>query len=295
MKRTLTVTLLAMAMLAMQTNIAAAQQRNAGAPQVPDRQAEDKPAPPFKIFDNIWFDGFESATSFVFKTSAGLILIDTGYKNLEDYQPKAFQQLGLNPRDVKYIIINHAHTDHTGGANYMQKLTGSRVGMAEGDWEFQSKGTYMNSQGYKREFTPIKKDLVIKDGDTLTLGDTTLKFHVLPGHTPGDTSFEFTAIEGGKKYKGFYFSGMGTDFKGVKAAQEHLAKVKAIASLTDIQVSLTDHVQGGKILEKGKQLASRKPGDPNPFVDPAIFKEQTQRLLASAEKKLKEEQAAGRP
>ena len=65
--------------------------------------------------------------------------------------------------------------------------------------------------------------------------------------------------------------------------------------MTDIQVTLTDHVQGGKILEKCKQLAARKQGDPNPFVDPAIFKEQTQRLVASAEKKLKEEQAPGRP
>jgi len=291
MKRNILALLSGFTLFTAQSPVAAAQAAKSGA-AVSDRQADDKPAPPFKMFDNIWFVGFQSATAYLFKTSAGLILIDTLYKpDYEDYLPKTIQQLGLDPKDIKYIIINHAHTDHTGGANYIRKLTGARVAMAEGDWEFQRTGTYMNSFGIPRTFDPIAKDMVINDGDTLTLGDTTLKFYVLPGHTPGGTSFEFTAMEGSNRYKGFYFGGMGTDLKGAAAAQDHLDKVKRIAALPGIQVSLTDHVTGGKILEKGMQLAARKPGEPNPFVDPAIFRSETQRLVAAAEKKLKDEQS----
>jgi glyoxylase-like metal-dependent hydrolase (beta-lactamase superfamily II) len=94
----------------------------------------------------------------VLKTSQGLILIDTGYAQFTDHIPKAMEQLGLSPTDVKYIFINHAHTDHTGAANTLKKLTGARIGMAEGDWQFQASRSYMNSQGIPRKFDPILRD-----------------------------------------------------------------------------------------------------------------------------------------
>ena len=46
---------------------------------------------------------------------------------------------------------------------------------------------------------------MIKDGDTLTLGDTTLKFYITPGHTPGIASMENLVYDQGKKYKAFLF------------------------------------------------------------------------------------------
>lgn len=263
--------------------------------QIADRQADDKPATPFQVFDNLYYVGFESACAWVLKTSQGLILIDTGYVQFEDHIPGAMQQLGLNPKDIKYIFINHAHTDHTGAANALKKLTGARIGMAEGDWQFQASGTYMNSQGIPRKFTPIPRDMVIKDGDTLTLGDTTLKFYVLPGHTPGDTTIEFTALDQGKRYKTFLFSGLGTAFTGVNAAQEHLDRVKRIMAAPDVQVTLSDHTAGIELFERAAKLKTRKPGDPHPFVDPAAFRSSMQLRVAAAEKKLAEERAANRP
>jgi hypothetical protein len=52
---------------------------------------------------------------------------------------------------------------HVGGAAALQKLTGTRVGMAEGDWKMYSKGGYTSSKGEKRVFPPLKRDLVIKE------------------------------------------------------------------------------------------------------------------------------------
>ncbi len=265
--------------------------------QQADRQADDKPAQPFQVFDNLYYVGFESACAWVIKTSQGLILIDSGYVNMLDHIPGAMRQLGLNFSDGKYLLINHAHTDHTGAANHFKELNrGLRIGMAEGDWQFQASGTYMNSQGIPRKFTAIPRDMVIKDQETLTLGDTTLKFHVLPGHTPGDTTIEFMAIDGNRRYKTFLFSGLGTAFTGARAAQEHLDKIKRIMAAPDVQVTLSDHTMGIDLFEKAAKLKARRPGDAHPFVDgPAAFSRAMQPRLADAEKKLAEERAANRP
>src|SRR5437016_8982090 len=146
--------------------------------QVPFAAAQEnsKPVPAFQIFDNLYYVGLDSVCAYILKTSGGLILIDTLYEEFADQIPKSMQQVKLNPKDIKYIIVTHAHTDHTGGANALQDLTGARVGMAEADWQMNSTGTYMSSRGERRQFKPIRRDLVIKEGDTLTLGDTTIRF-----------------------------------------------------------------------------------------------------------------------
>src|SRR2546430_17609873 len=105
--------------------------------QVPFAAAQEnsKPVPAFQIFDNLYYVGLDSVCAYILKTSGGLILVDTLYEKFADQIPKSMQQLKLNPKDIKYIIVTHAHTDHTGGANALQALTGARVGMAEGDWQ----------------------------------------------------------------------------------------------------------------------------------------------------------------
>jgi metallo-beta-lactamase class B len=265
--------------------------------QVADRQMDDKPAAPFQVFDNLYYVGFESACAWVIKTSAGLILIDAGYDHLLEHIPNSVRQLGLNLNDAKYLLINHAHTDHTGAANHLKGLVPAmRIGMAQGDWDFQASGSYMNSQGIPRKFQPIPRDMVLRDQETLTLGDTTLKFHILPGHTPGDTTIEFTAVDGNRRYKTVLFSGMGTAFTGAKAAQEHLDRVRRLMAVPEVQVTLSDHTNGIQLFEKAAKLKARRAGEPHPFVDgPAAFRAAMQPRLASAEKKLADERAANRP
>src|SRR5688500_6521429 len=118
--------------------------------------------PPFAIFDNLYYIGSNDVAAFVVKTSAGLIMIDSLYDDrLTDHVVRAIQQLGLNPKDVKYVIATHGHRDHFGGAKAIQALSGARVAMAEADWKLVEALSGPAAQAVPR------RDMVVKDGDTI--------------------------------------------------------------------------------------------------------------------------------
>jgi metallo-beta-lactamase class B len=126
---------------------------------------------PTRIFDNMWFVGPTYQGAFVITTSDGLILLDTlnNTEEARDILVPSIEKAGLDPRDIKYIVLSHGHpgqTDHTGGANYLQRTYGARVAM-----------------GPERPLA--ERDIDIVDGSTLTLGDTTLSFAISPGHSVG--------------------------------------------------------------------------------------------------------------
>ena len=98
------------------------------------------PVEPFQIFDNLYYVGLEAVSAYLVTTSDGLILIDALYPESAEHIPRALVQLGFDPQDVRYVIVTHAHIDHAGGAAAIQALTGARVGMAEADWDFYSRG-----------------------------------------------------------------------------------------------------------------------------------------------------------
>jgi metallo-beta-lactamase class B len=259
-------------------------------------QDNAKPVPPFQIFDNLYYVGLDSVSAYVLKTSAGLILIDSLYAEFADHIPKAMQQLGLNPKDLKYVIVTHAHVDHAGGAKAIQSLTGARVAMADADWEMIARGGYISSQGEKRVFPSLARDMVTKDGETLQLGDTAIKMYITPGHTAGVTSLEFPVYDQGKPYKAFVLGGMGLNtVNGVRSTQQYIDGVRRVMTMPDIQVNIQNHTPAAQLEDRRTKLASRKPGDAHPYVDAAGFQNMLRSQLASAEKKLAAEKAANRP
>ena len=153
---------------------------------------------PFRIFDNIAYVGLETVGAYLITTSDGLILLDATYSDTADHVLESIKKLGADPRQLKYLIVTHGHNDHFAGAGRIKQATGARIAMSEADWGLVERafaGTATNNG------VPFTRDMVIKDGETLTLGDTTLKFHVLPGHTPGNVGTEIQARAGGKRYR----------------------------------------------------------------------------------------------
>ena len=92
-------------------------------------------AEPAKVFDNLYFVGGKVHSSWALTTREGIILIDTIYPyNSEELIIGGMQKVGLDPKNIKYVLISHAHTDHIGGAEMLQNRYGVRVVMGGPDW-----------------------------------------------------------------------------------------------------------------------------------------------------------------
>jgi metallo-beta-lactamase class B len=145
---------------------------------VPDRSTWH--AEPVKVFDNLYYVGEKEYSAWALVTADGIIVIDTIWAySVEDEIVGGLKKLGFDPAKIRYAIVSHAHIDHIGGAKFLQDAYGTRVVMSAADWDFTEK-----SQRLPGEIKP-RRDVVVADGDKLTLGDTTLSIHLTPGHTPG--------------------------------------------------------------------------------------------------------------
>jgi metallo-beta-lactamase class B len=150
----------------------------AGLPPIPNYTIE-----PVRVFDNMYFIGMSSQNVWAITTSDGIILLDTlnSADEARDIIVPGLQKAGLDPKQIKYIIVGHGHpgqSDHTGGALYLQKMFDAKVVMNPIDARL-----VLPAQRPDRPLaTP---DIDAFDGQKITLGDTTLTLAHIPGHTPG--------------------------------------------------------------------------------------------------------------
>jgi metallo-beta-lactamase class B len=246
--------------------------------------------PPFKVFDNLYYVGVGYLAAWLVPTSDGLILIDSLEEPYVDHLIDSIRKLGFDPKDIKYLLVTHAHADHFGGAARIQEMFGPRVGMIEGDWEFLA----ARSPAAAAKVRGPRRDLTFHDGDTLTLGTTTLKFHAMPGHTPGGLSIEQTVYDGGRPYKAFTIGGV-TPARGVRPVEQFLAALDRVERIEGIQVNVPNHPWRGDVLQRAERLAQRKPGEPHPFVAPADFAKLLRDLRAEGEERLAEARKTAPP
>ena len=234
---------------------------NAGKPRpIPARDTWY--AEPAQVFDNVYWLGTKFHSSWAVRTSAGLILIDTMFNYaVEDEIVGSLKKLGLNPADIKYVIISHAHGDHDQGSKLLQDRYGARVIMGAPDWDATMKATNMAGGIPKR-------DMDAGDGQKLTLGDTTITIVQTPGHTLGTLSYLIPIKDKGKTLTAAYSGGMGFNFPRTperfdtyiaSAEKMRLAAKAAGASIVFSNHSMYDHAWT-------RSRVARKPGEDSPFV-----------------------------
>ena len=243
---------------------------------MPDFVADPKKAParetwyaePAKVFDDLYFVGGKVHSSWALTTRDGIILIDTIFPyNSEELIVGGMQKLGLDPKQIKYIIISHAHTDHIGGAEILQRKYGARVVMGAPDWDTVEK--YPNR--YKT-MAP-KRDIVATDGMKITLGGRTVTIWTTPGHTPGTLSYTFTALDRGRTVNIAYSGGTAFNFvnntpvPGIRNFQTYIDSQKKMAekaSAVHATVLLSNHSEFDNAYNKNRMLAGRGNG-PHPY------------------------------
>src|SRR6478735_685880 len=122
-------------------------------------------AEPARVFDDLFFLGQTAFSVWGLRTSAGIILVDAIFDySVEDEVIGGLRKLGIDPKEIRYVIISHAHADHSGGAGVLQKF-GARVVMSAADWDLYEKSN---------EKIPAKRDVVATDGMEIKLGKSSV-------------------------------------------------------------------------------------------------------------------------
>ena len=230
-----------------------------------------------KVFDNLYYVGMTEYSAWAVTTSEGIIIVDTIYDySVEDEIVGGLKKLGFNPNNIKYAIVSHAHGDHSGGARYLQEKLGAKIVLSAADWDLFANNT--------PEDRRPKRDVVATDFYRLTLGDTTLTLHLTPGHTPGTISTIIPVKDQGRPHVAALWGGTAFNFERIpQNYQNYIESAKRFSDIVaragaDIILSNHTNYDGSKV--KQPALATRKSGDPHPYV---IGTDAVRRYLKTAE------------
>ena len=160
----------------------------------------DVPATPI-VVDTPWDVGAVSAYLF---PAEPVTLVDSAIDTPEgkDVITDALAEHGLEPKDVKQVLVTHAHTDHFGGAIWLQEQSGCTVYAHPADittdgfdWRDTERALFpplgftkdeverffggWSGEFRAPEFTPLA------DGDVFVVGDSRLRIEHHPGHSLG--------------------------------------------------------------------------------------------------------------
>ena len=230
-----------------------------------------QPFEPFKIADNLYFVGTRGLSSYLLTTPEGHVLIDTGVEATVPMITANIAKLGFKVADIKILLSSHAHFDHVGGHADMQRLTGATV-MALGDDAAALAAGTDNSALGASGWKPVKVGRVLRDGEAVALGATTLTAHLTPGHTKGCTTWTTTVTSDGRRYSVVFVGGTSVN-GGVRLVDnarhptiiEDYARTFRVLRELKAEIFLAQHPS---MFDMEGKAARIKPGAPNPFVDP---------------------------
>jgi metallo-beta-lactamase class B len=224
--------------------------------------------PAFKIAGNIYYVGTADLAVYLINTPQGNILINTDFKQDVPLIKKGIEQLGFAYKDIKIILISHAHGDHDEAAGLVKNETGARLMVMDGDVPQEES----NAPGRPGAHV----DRVLHDGDAVELGGAKLVAHLTPGHTKGCTTWTMQLREGGRTLNvvivgspnvnpGYILVGN----KNYPQIAEDYQKTFAVLQRLPCDVFLGAH---GAYFGMKAKYEKMKAGAGNPFLDPDGYK-----------------------
>ncbi len=170
-------------------------------PGRPDTDSE--PQAPFKVVGDVYYVGANNISSILVATPQGHILIDTGTEKMGAVVFPNIVKLGFKPADIKILLLSHAHYDHMDTMEKVRRLTGATVAALEAEVPALVSGHDLSStETWGHE--PIQVGRILKSGDDVTLGGTTIKVIWTPGHTPGTATYFINTQENGRSHQIVY-------------------------------------------------------------------------------------------
>lgn len=171
----------------------------------------EEPTEPVHVAGPLYFVGTKGLGVFLFATPEGHILMNTGMPSSGPLIVESINKLDLKPEDIKVMINGHAHIDHAGALAYLkQRVPGAELAVMREDvpaMESGDKGDFKYADDLV--YPGVKVDRVLRDGDTIEIGDVQLTAHLTPGHTRGSTTWVANIVDGGKAYMVAFPDGAG--------------------------------------------------------------------------------------
>jgi metallo-beta-lactamase class B len=251
----------------------------------PRRPNQPVPTKPFRIMGNIYYVGQTDNSqpgsddaAYLITTSEGHILLNTALERMTEQITGNVRKLGLRVEDIKFLIHSHSHSDHVGGDALLKKaIPGLRIFAMDGDAKVMASGGKTDFDPHRRSpgFTPVKTDHILKDGEKVQLGSTTMVAHLTAGHTEGCTTWTTVVEDGDQKYNAVFLCSAGYH-RGVKLENELYPNMVAdflngfrVLKSLKADVFLPAHGASGRLVEKAELL--EQGASPNPFIDPAGY------------------------
>jgi metallo-beta-lactamase class B len=247
----------------------------------------NRPFPPHKIIGNLYYVGSEQLASFLVATPDGHILVNSSFETTVPVIRAAVEKLGFRFTDIRIVVGSHAHGDHMEGDALVKELTGAQVMAMEQDVPLL--------RTLRPGGKPHPIDRVLRDGDEVTLGGSTLVARLTPGHTPGCTTWTLRVQDGGRPYNVVILGSIGVNPGYVlvgnkdypQIADDYMRSFKTLRALP-VDVFLGAHGSFYGLADKHPRLQQ---GGQNPFVDPAGYRahldRQEQNFLARLDEQRK--------
>jgi len=264
--------------------------RCAGQAGVPgNMQHWNRPFPPYRVIDDIYYVGTNEIAQFLITTPAGHILLDTGFEASVPQLRENVEALGFRYRDIKLILTSHAHIDHVQAHALVRRQTGAEVVVSTTDAAFVENGG-KGETVYDGVFdwARCKVDRRVGDGELVTLGGVTLTAHLTPGHTLGATTWTMQVQDHGRSLAVVFFPSANIN-AGVRLIDNErypniahdFERSFAVWKSLPCDVFLADHGEFYGMKAKYRQLQSG--ASVNPFIDRDGYR----RFIADSERRFR--------
>lgn len=263
----------------------------------PTSRSWNQPVEPFRIAGNLYYVGASDIASYLIATPEGHILLDGGFVETVPLIRESVKKLGFRMEDVKILLNTHAHYDHAGGLAGLKALTGAKLHASEADAPALARGGKDDPVlGDQFLFPPVQADRLVKDGDTVTLGGSTLTAHLTPGHTAGCTTWTMK-VDGldavfvcSTSILPMTKLGAEPSYPGI--AEDYARTFRTLRALP-CDLFLAAHGSFYNLKEKSERL--KKGEGANPFVDPDGYRSYLDRNEKAFRERLERDRNASTP
>jgi metallo-beta-lactamase class B len=257
---------------------------------------------PFRIADNFYYVGSRDLASYLIVTPVGDVLINSSLESSVPLIRNSVETLGFKFKDIRILLVSHAHWDHAAGSAGVKRLTGAKYMVMDGDVPVVESGGAKDFAYADRHYPVAKVDRVLHDGDEVRMGDVVLVAHKTPGHTKGCTTWAMRVTDRGRVFVivGSWYVNPGyqlVDRQGQKASYPGIAAdfKQTFSVLQNLPCEIFLGAHGSYFGMQGKLDRIRAGATDNVWVDPEGYQAALAERKQDIEAELARQSAAAPP